>query len=72
MIWDMSSWSLANGPAVDFIIHDMEWAVELKATKSVNSSLVGGLRALYQEYPHCKRRIIVSLDSSRRRLERWD
>ncbi len=35
----------------------------------MNSNHLGGLRALYQDYPHCKRRIIVSLDSSRRRLD---
>ncbi|MEI8024951.1 MAG: AAA family ATPase [Pseudomonadota bacterium] len=67
--WDMSFWSVANGPEVDFIVNDMELAIEAKATKSVNSNHLGGLRALYQDYPHCKRRIIVSLDSSRRRLD---
>ena len=35
----------------------------------MNSNHLGGLRALYQDYPHFKRRIIVSLDSSRRRLD---
>jgi predicted AAA+ superfamily ATPase len=68
MIWDMSFWPLANGPEVDFIIYDMELTIEAKATKNLKSNYVGGLRALYQEYPHCKRRIIVSLDSSRRRI----
>lgn len=67
--WDISFWKISSGSEVDFIINDMDLAIEAKATKLVNSNHLKGLRELIQDHPHVKRRIIVSLDERRRKLE---
>lgn len=65
--WDLSYWRLASGAAeVDFIINDMECAIEAKATDKIKKDELKGLRELIKDQPSIKRRIIVSLiDSSR-------
>lgn len=52
-------WRLAGGTEVDFIINDMELALEAKAVKKIASNHLKGLRTLKDDHPHVKRRIIV-------------
>jgi predicted AAA+ superfamily ATPase len=66
---EVSYWRLAGGVEVDFIIGDLEIAVEAKATKEVKSDHLKGLRELKKEYPKVKERIIVSLDTKERKTE---
>jgi predicted AAA+ superfamily ATPase len=66
---DLSYWRLTTGAEVDFIINDMEYAVESKASRSVTADHLRGLRELSAEHPRVKKRFVVSLDSQMRRTE---
>ena len=66
---DFSFWRLSNGCEVDFIVNDMELAIEVKGTKRVNQNHTKGLIELVKDHPNVKRRIIVSLDDQKRTLE---
>jgi len=60
--WNISYWRLASGAAeVDFIINDMECAIEVKGTDRIKKDELKGLRELVKDHPAVKRRIIVSL-----------
>jgi predicted AAA+ superfamily ATPase len=65
--WDLSYWRLASGAAeVDFIINDMECAIEAKATDKIKKDALHGLRELIKDQECVKKRIVVSLvDTSR-------
>lgn len=65
--WDLSYWRLASGSAeVDFIINDMECAIEAKATNRIKKDELHGLRELTKDQETIKRRVVVSLvDQSR-------
>lgn len=52
-------WRLAGGMEVDFIVNDMELAVESKAVQKVSSDHLKGLRSLKGDYPAIKRRLVV-------------
>jgi predicted AAA+ superfamily ATPase len=67
--YDLSYWRLTTGAEVDFIINDMEYAIEAKATANITSDHLHGLRQLAQDHPKVKRRIIVSLDKRPRKTE---
>lgn len=60
--WQLSYWRLASGSAeVDFIINDMECAIEVKASKNIKSHHLKGLRELKKDQPDLKKQILVSL-----------
>jgi predicted AAA+ superfamily ATPase len=67
--FDLSYWRLTTGVEVDFIVDDMECAIEAKATRSVGADHLRGLRELARDYPRVKQRIVVSLDPRPRRTE---
>lgn len=52
-------WRLASGVEVDFVLGDMQVAIEAKSTERTQSDHVKGLRNLAKDYPRIKRRIIV-------------
>ena len=54
---------------VDFIIDDMAYAIEAKASRSVTSDHLKGLRELSLEHPRVKRRFVISLDARPRVTE---
>jgi predicted AAA+ superfamily ATPase len=58
----LSYWRLASGIEVDFIVDDMRLAVEAKAAARVTSDHLKGLRALIEDHPRVKRRVIVCLE----------
>ena len=62
----LAYWRLASGIEVDFIVDDMKVAIEAKATAKVTSDHLRGLRALAQDHPRVRRRIVVSLEPRRR------
>ncbi len=66
---ELSYWRLTTGVEVDFIIDDMMCAVEAKASRSVTSDHLRGLRELSREHPRVKKRFVVSLDTQLRRTE---
>ncbi|MFT5207463.1 MAG: putative AAA+ superfamily ATPase [Candidatus Omnitrophota bacterium] len=61
--YDMSYWRLASGIEVDFIINNMDIAIEAKATKRITQDHLKGLRELKKDHPNVKRSIIVCLEN---------
>ena len=59
---ELSYWRLTTGAEVDFIIDDMAYAVEAKASRSVTTDHLRGLRELSHEHARVKKRFIISLD----------
>lgn len=51
----ISHWRLASGIEVDFIINDMEVAIEAKASRKVTTDQLKGLRHLRADHPKVKR-----------------
>ena len=66
--WGMAFWRLASGVEVDFVLGDAEVAIEVKSTAHVGTAQLGGLGAFAEEYPEVRRRILVCMESKRRRL----
>lgn len=63
---DLSYWRLSTGTEVDFIINDMEFAIEVKASTSISNKHLKGLREVIKDYPQLKKRIVVSLEQEER------
>jgi predicted AAA+ superfamily ATPase len=69
MDYSLSYWRLAGGGEVDFIVNDMEMAIEAKAVSQVTSDHLKGLRSLHEDHPKVKARILVCLEAKERRTE---
>jgi len=65
----LSYWRLASGIEVDFVVEDMQVAIEAKATPKVTADHLKGLRNLIQDHPRVKRRVVVSLEPKLRRTD---
>jgi len=65
----LSYWRLASGVEVDFVLNDVEVAIEAKATAKVTADHMRGLRNLAQDHPRVKHRIVVCLESKSRRTD---
>jgi uncharacterized protein len=65
----LSYWRLASGIEVDFVLNDVEVAIEAKATAKVTADHMRGLRNLAQDHPRVKHRIVVSLESRSRKTD---
>ena len=65
----LSYWRLAGGTEVDFIVNDMELAIEAKATSKITSDHLKGLRSLKEDQPRLKQRIVACLEAKSRRTE---
>ena len=59
-------WRLAGGTEVDFIINDMELAIEVKATKKVTAKHLKGLNSLKTDHPNVKRRLVICCEDKYR------
>jgi predicted AAA+ superfamily ATPase len=57
-----SYWRLAGGTEVDFIVNDLEVAIEAKGTANVTADHLRGLRELVRDHPRVGRRVVVSLE----------
>jgi predicted AAA+ superfamily ATPase len=69
LFYDLSYWKLDNGSEVDFILNDMEIAIECKAVQVIKSDHLKNLRILKEEQPSVKKRILVCLESKARKTE---
>lgn len=67
----LSYWHLADSDniEVDFIVGEMETAIECKATKRAVGHHFKSLHQIKQEHPSIKRRILACLEPRRRTLE---
>ena len=63
---DLSYWSLTTGVEVDFIVGDMEVAIEAKAVSRVGGHHLKNLRELKKEHPHLKKSILICLEEEKR------
>lgn len=67
--YDLSYWRLASGIEVDFIMGDMELAIEAKSSARITSDHLRGLREIIKDHPQLKRRVLVSLEERARKTE---
>lgn len=65
----LSFWRLSTGTEVDFIVNDMQFAIEAKASTRITRDHLKGLRALREDHPRVDRRIVVCLERTRRRTD---
>ena len=65
---DIRYWRTSTGFEVDFILGDMNVAIEVKGTQRVHSGHARGLKALLEEHS-VERAIIVSPEKEPKRLE---
>lgn len=66
---DLSYWSLTSGAEVDFIIGDLEVAIEAKAVSKVNSHHLKNLRELKSEHSEVKHTILLCFESEKRQTK---
>ena len=64
---ELHYWRTSTGMEVDFILGDMEIAIEIKSTKQVDNAHVKGLRALAEIHTP-KRLIVVSFEEVPKKL----
>ena len=65
----LSYWRLASGIEVDFILGEMEIAIEAKSSARVTRDHLKGLRSLVEDHPGVGRRIVVCRESRARKTE---
>ncbi len=65
----LAYWRLASGVEVDFIVNDMELAIEVKAAEKITSNHLKGLRHLAQDHPRAGRRVVVCREPRARRTD---
>jgi predicted AAA+ superfamily ATPase len=65
----LSYWRLASGIEVDFVVNDLQLAVEAKATRKVTTDHLKGLRALAEDHPRVRKRVVVCLERTSRVTE---
>lgn len=66
---ELTYWQLPSGIKVDFVLGNMEVAVEVTASARVRPGHLKGLRSLSQEHPHARNRILVCLEPRAWRTE---
>ena len=69
LYYDLRYWRLASGIEVDFVVNDMELAIETKSSPRIHSDHLRGLREIIKDHPKLKRRILVSLEERARKTE---
>ncbi len=65
----LSYWRLPSGIEVDFIVGDMQMAIEAKASARITRNHLKGLRTLAEEHPDIRQRVIVCLEPRDRRTD---
>ena len=65
---DIRYWRTSTGFEVDFVLDDMNVAIEVNGSQRVHSTHTRGLRALLEEHT-VKRAVIVSLEKQPRKLD---
>ncbi len=64
--YELTYWRLSSGIEVDFIISELNLAIEAKATNKISGQNLKGLRELAKEHPQIKNKIVVSLEKKKR------
>jgi predicted AAA+ superfamily ATPase len=63
---DLSYWKLTSGAEVDFIVNQMDLAIEAKASAKITDDHLRSLRELAKDHPKVKQRIVVCLETKAR------
>ncbi len=63
---DLSYWALTTGVEVDFILNDMEIAIEVKSSDKITGDHLKNLRELKKDYSKINSRFVVSLEKQMR------
>ena len=66
---ELSYWRLPSGIEVDFVLGDMDVAIEAKSSARVTRNHPKGLRTLIDEHPEVRHRIVVCLEPRARRTD---
>jgi predicted AAA+ superfamily ATPase len=69
LYYNLSFWRLTSGIEVDFILGDMEVAIEVKSSQKVRPEYSKGLLQLKIEHPTLKRMLLVCTVDERRVLD---
>jgi len=59
-------WRLAGGTEVDFIINNMEIAMEAKSARKITTKHLKGIRSLKQDHPEVKRAAVICCEDKYR------
>lgn len=62
-------WHLAGGTEVDFIVNDMEIAIEVKDSRHIGAKQLKGLRSLKLDHPDVEKRLLVCCEDKLRITE---
>ena len=65
----LSYWRLPSGIEVDFILGDMQVAIEAKASARITRKHLKGLRTLFEEHPQVQKRLVVCLEPRMRQTD---
>jgi uncharacterized protein len=65
----LSYWRLPSGIEVDFVVNDLQLAIEAKASPKITADHLRGLREIARDHPRVGQRLIVCLESRARRTD---
>lgn len=65
----LSYWRLASGIEVDFVLGDLQVAIEAKSSERITRDHLGGLRSLALDHPRVGRRIVVCREPKARKTD---
>ena len=65
----LSYWRLPSGIEVDFLLGDIDLAIEAKSSARITRTHLKGLRTLTDEHPNAQRRFVVCLEPRPRRTD---
>jgi predicted AAA+ superfamily ATPase len=66
---ELSYWRLASGIEVDFVLGDMQVAIEAKSSERITRDHLRGLRSLVEDHPRVERRIVVCREPRARKTD---
>lgn len=67
--WDLAYWRLVSGIEVDFIVGDMQAAIEVKSSERITDTHLKGLRSLTGDHPKVGRKLVVCREPRARRTD---
>ena len=65
----LSYWRLASGIEVDFVLGDMQAAIEAKSSARITRDHLKGLRSLAEDHPRVGRRVVVCREPRSRKTD---
>ena len=69
LYYDLAYWRLSTGTEADFVVNDMQIAIEAKGSARPHADHLKGLREIAKDHPKIQRRILVCLEDRPRKTE---